>query len=58
MTYSEKLDQLVIDIEGSDIEYIGGVKFDILGVAALEKIYQIQNMVNFNMKETEYGIDV
>jgi len=56
MTYSKKLDQMIIDIEGADIEYLGGVKFDILGVAALEKIYQITKMVNRKIGYIEYGI--
>jgi DNA polymerase-3 subunit alpha len=56
MTYSKKLDQMVIDVEGSDIEYLGGVKFDILGVAALEKIYQITKMINNKTNYIKYGI--
>jgi len=55
MTYSEKLDSMIIDIEGADIEYLGGVKFDILGVSALEKVFQIEQMVNKNLNEIEFG---
>lgn len=55
MTYSEKLDQMVIDIEGTDIEYLGGVKLDILGVSALEKVYQIQRMINANLDSVTFG---
>ena len=55
MVYSEKLDSMVLDIEGADIEYLGGVKFDILGVTALEKVFQIQRMVNFKLNEIEFG---
>jgi DNA polymerase III alpha subunit len=55
MTYSEKLDSMIIDIEGSDIEYLGGVKFDILGVSALEKVFQIEQMINNNLSEIEFG---
>ena len=55
MTYSEKLDQMVIDVEGTDIEYLGGVKLDILGVSALEKVYQIQRMINTNLDSVTFG---
>jgi len=55
MTYSEKLDSMIIDVEGADIEYLGGVKFDILGVSALEKVFQISQMVNKGLKEIEFG---
>ena len=55
MVYSEKLDSMVIDVEGADIEYLGGVKFDILGVTALEKVLQIQRMINFKLDEIEFG---
>lgn len=55
MTYSEKLDSMIIDIEGADIEYLGGVKFDILGVSALEKVFQIEQMVNKKLTEIEFG---
>ena len=58
MRYSAKLDQMVIDIEGSEIEYIGGVKFDILGVAALEKMFQIEMMINKSKTSPEFGINV
>lgn len=56
MTYSSKLDQMVIDIEGADIETLGGVKFDILGVSALEKIFQIEKMLNFKLNEIKFGV--
>ena len=55
MTYSPKLDQMIIDVEGVDVEFLGGVKFDILGVAALEKAYQIERMINEKLKFVEYG---
>jgi DNA polymerase-3 subunit alpha len=55
MTYSSKLDQMVIDVEGSDIETIGGVKFDILGVSALEKVFQIEKMINKSLNEIVFG---
>lgn len=58
MRFSSKLNQLIIDIEGVDVEYVGGVKFDILGVAALEKMYHIQKMLNNNLKQSEYGVNV
>jgi len=58
MRYSSKLDQMIIDIEGSEIEYIGGVKFDILGLAALEKMYQIEEMINKSKSSSEFGIHV
>ena len=56
MTYSQKLDQMIIDVEGVDIEMLGGVKFDILGVSALEKIYQIEKMINRKLNEVQFGI--
>ena len=56
MTYSRKLDQMIIDVEGVDIEFLGGVKFDILGVSALEKIYQITKMINNKINYIEYGV--
>jgi DNA polymerase-3 subunit alpha len=56
MTYSSKLDQMVIDVEGADIETLGGVKFDILGVSALEKIFQIEKMLNFKLNEIRFGV--
>ena len=43
-------------MEGSDIETLGGVKFDILGVSALEKIFQIERMLNFKMNEIKFGV--
>lgn len=55
MVYSKKLDSMIIDVEGADIEYLGGVKFDILGVTALEKVFQIQRMLNFKLDEVEFG---
>lgn len=56
MTYSNKLDQMIIDVEGADIETLGGVKFDILGVSAIEKVYQIEKMINRNLSEIKFGI--
>jgi len=56
MRYSTKMGKMVIDIEGSDIEYLGGVKFDVLGVAALEKVYKIQEMINKKLEKVEFGI--
>lgn len=58
LRYSAKLDELVIDIEGSDIESLGGVKFDILGVAAIEKLYHISMMVNSGSLSCEFGMDI
>lgn len=55
MTYSNKLDQMIIDVEGADIETLGGVKFDILGVSALEKVYQIEKMLNKKLSEIRFG---
>tara|TARA_R110000765_G_scaffold353664_2_gene443600 strand:- start:6751 stop:8550 length:1800 start_codon:yes stop_codon:yes gene_type:complete len=56
MRHSSKMDKMVIDIEGCDIEYLGGVKFDVLGVAALEKVYKIQDMINKKLEKVEFGI--
>jgi DNA polymerase-3 subunit alpha len=55
MTYSSKLGQMVIDIEGSDLEILGGVKFDILGVSAIEKVFQIEKMINKKLNEVRFG---
>jgi len=53
--YLSSIKEMVIDIEGSDIEYIGGVKIDILSVSMLEKTFLIQQMVNGNKNEIEYN---
>lgn len=55
MTYSAKLGQMVIDVEGADLEIIGGVKFDILGVSAIEKVFQIEKMLNKKLSEIRFG---
>lgn len=44
--YSEKLDNYVLAIEGAEIEQIGAVKLDILGVRAFEKMESIIDMIN------------
>ncbi len=46
MTFSEKLGEQILGIEGADAEYIGAVKYDVLGLAMLEKIQSITDMVN------------
>ena len=55
MTYSSKLNQMIIDIEGADLEMVGGVKFDILGVSAIEKVFQIEKMLNRKLLEVRFG---
>jgi DNA polymerase-3 subunit alpha len=57
MRWDDKTKDLVVSIEGADIETLGAVKFDVLGVAALEKMYKIQQMVNNNYVFTTFGID-
>lgn len=56
VAYSSKLDDIVVAIEGKEVEELGALKLDILGLAALEKVYKIQNMVNFKETETYVGI--
>jgi DNA polymerase III alpha subunit len=48
--YDEHSGEQIVAYEMSDLEYAGGVKFDILGVAAYEKIDCICNMVNKGLK--------
>ncbi len=57
IVFNEKEGEQIVAIEGADIEFIGGTKFDILGVAALEKVHQIQQMVNKKLTESPYGIN-
>ena len=45
MIYDNKNDQLIAGMEMQDLESIGIIKFDILGVAMLDKIMTIQNLL-------------
>jgi DNA polymerase-3 subunit alpha len=45
MVYDSKNDQLIAGMEMQDLESIGIIKFDILGVAYLDKVMTIQNLL-------------
>lgn len=45
MVYDSKNDQLIAGMEMQDLENIGIIKFDILGVAMLDKIMTIQDLL-------------
>lgn len=45
MVYDSKNDQLIAGMEMQDLESIGIIKFDILGVAMLDKVMTIQNLL-------------
>lgn len=45
MIYDSKNDQLIAGMEMQDLEAIGIIKFDILGVAMLDKIMSIQSLL-------------
>lgn len=45
MVYDPKNDQLIAGMEMQDLESIGVIKFDILGVAMLDKIMTIQDLL-------------
>lgn len=46
MIYDNKNKQLIAGMEMQDLEYIGIIKFDILGVAMLDKVMNISTMLN------------
>jgi DNA polymerase-3 subunit alpha len=46
MVYDSKNDQLIAGMEMQDLELIGVIKFDILGVAMLDKIMTIKDILN------------
>ena len=46
MVYDSKNEQLIAGMEMQDLESIGIIKFDILGVAMLDKIMTIQDLLN------------
>lgn len=46
MVYDNKNKQMIAGMEMQDLESIGIIKFDILGVAMLDKIMTIQNLLN------------
>jgi DNA polymerase-3 subunit alpha len=46
MVYDTKNDQLIAGMEMQDLESLGIVKFDVLGVAMLDKIMAIQELLN------------
>lgn len=43
--------KLIVAFEMADAEYCGAVKYDFLGVAALEKIHKVLDMINFKLNE-------
>ncbi len=46
MVYDSKNEQLIAGMEMQDLEAIGIIKFDILGVAMLDKVMSIQELLN------------
>lgn len=46
MVYDSKNKQMIAGMEMQDLESIGIIKFDILGVAMLDKVMTIQNLLN------------
>jgi DNA polymerase III alpha subunit len=46
LSYDAKNKDRIVGVEMSDAEALGGVKFDFLGVVALDKLWKIQNLVN------------
>jgi len=46
MVYDSKNDQLIAGMEMQDLEALGIIKFDILGVAMLDKIMTIQDILS------------
>jgi DNA polymerase III alpha subunit len=46
MVYDSKNDQMIAGMEMQDLESLGIIKFDILGVAMLDKIMTITDMLN------------
>lgn len=49
--YDKDSGEAIVALEMVDLEYCGGVKYDILGVAAYEKIDRIMDMINNNRDE-------
>ena len=45
MIYDSKNDQLIAGMEMQDLEALGVIKFDILGVAMLDKIMTISDLL-------------
>jgi DNA polymerase-3 subunit alpha len=46
MVYDSRNDQLIAGMEMQDLETLGIVKFDILGIAMLDKIMAVQDLLN------------
>ena len=45
MIYDSKNDQLIAGMEMQDLEALGVIKFDILGVAMLDKVMTISDLL-------------
>ena len=45
MLYDKKSGEMIAGMEIGDLESMGHVKFDILGIAMLDKIHGVQNLV-------------
>ena len=50
MVYDNKNDQLIAGMEMQDLEGLGIIKFDILGIAYLDKIMTIQDLLHEGVK--------
>lgn len=49
--YDEKLDTRIAGLEMLDLEYVGGCKYDILGVAAYERTHKVWDMIEQKLTE-------
>lgn len=57
LAYDAKGKQTIAGLEMNDAEAMGAVKFDFLGVAALDKLWRIQDLVNGINTSTEIDED-
>jgi DNA polymerase III alpha subunit len=53
MAYDAKSKHVVVGVEMSNAEAMGAVKFDFLGVVALDKLRFSQDMINCVSKKAE-----
>jgi DNA polymerase-3 subunit alpha len=53
MVYDSKNEQLIAGMEMQDLENIGVIKFDILGIAMLDKIMTIKDLLSNGVKNVE-----
>jgi DNA polymerase-3 subunit alpha len=53
MIFDPKTDQFIAGLEMNDLDALGVIKFDILGIALLDKIMFINNLINKKEKKNE-----